>query len=68
MKTLENQKMKIVPPENSFSVLPDVKMGKNVKIGGGGGYVSGIFGSVSILLKRGEIVFLPLLLSNFLLS
>jgi hypothetical protein len=37
MKTLENQKMEIVPPENSFSFLPDVKMGKNVKIGGGGG-------------------------------
>ncbi|MDR1052640.1 MAG: DUF1559 domain-containing protein [Planctomycetaceae bacterium] len=36
MKTLENQKMEIVPPTSSVSFLPDVKMGKNVKIGGGG--------------------------------
>ncbi|MDR1053292.1 MAG: hypothetical protein LBL39_03875 [Planctomycetaceae bacterium] len=43
MKTLLNQKMEIVPPTSSVSFLPDVKIGKNVKIGGGGGYVGRIF-------------------------
>jgi hypothetical protein len=39
MKTLENRKMGIVPPENEnlISGLPSVKIGENVKIGRGGG-------------------------------